>query len=397
MTLPISGNIYWTVNPLYPGVTPISIEHYNEVSMYTDQVTHATYDHVDDSSYTAHGKVNLFESGFISPDIIDRINAVEDTIADLASKVSSRLPVGNIVLWEGRKEDIPDGWVLCDGTNFTPNLLNKFVLGGSTADTYPLHSENANGLASNLATLFSTTNLVTHNHSYFNAYYCENATHSGFVTDTSLGRTYGSNDSDWDNSLAYVNAYTDYAGTNVTASTFANVKPPYIQAYYIMQSYGTGSIKVTVNPPTSGYGYVTINGTKVTSTATYTRGTRLNIKFIVPDSHEVTKYTLNGINIDLDINRVALEDLTIDCATVIKQCNIRVIQPDNGSTAINGTVTTSVNYPYGTSVTALTTPDEDYLVGGYYVTYRGYTNKVSQDAVATYGLDAAIAMAITEE
>lgn len=396
MALPIFGNIYWAVNPLYPGVTPISSTHYDEVVTYVDLVELAADDHAADDSYTAHGPVNLLESGFMTEDIYKRINAIEDAIEGVAEALYNRLPLGTILLWDGKKEEIPDGWVLCDGNNFTPNLVGKMVLGGSTATTYPLHSENATGTAANLASLFDASKLTSHTHSYFNAYYCENATHSSFVTDTSLGKTYGSNDSDWDNSLAYVNAYTDYAGTTVTTSTFSGVMPPYIKTYFIMQSYGSGTIKVTVHPSSSGKGYVTINGTRVDSTATYTRGTRLNIVYVVPDSQEVTKYTLNGKSIDLNISRVAIEDMDIVCENVTKQCNVKVIQPANGATAINGTVTTDVTYPYGTVVTATTTPNEDYLVGGYVITYRGYTKKVSAETVATYGLNRAIEMAISE-
>ena len=39
------------------------------------------------------------------------------------------LPVGSIILWTSGT--IPDGWQVCDGTNGTPNLINKFVRGAS--------------------------------------------------------------------------------------------------------------------------------------------------------------------------------------------------------------------------------------------------------------------------
>jgi len=38
-----------------------------------------------------------------------------------------------IVIWAGAIVDIPAGWQLCDGTEGTPDLRNKFVIGaGST-------------------------------------------------------------------------------------------------------------------------------------------------------------------------------------------------------------------------------------------------------------------------
>lgn len=40
---------------------------------------------------------------------------------------------GMIVLWSGSIASIPSGWYLCDGTNSTPDLRSKFIVGaGST-------------------------------------------------------------------------------------------------------------------------------------------------------------------------------------------------------------------------------------------------------------------------
>ena len=36
---------------------------------------------------------------------------------------------GMIIIWSGAANAIPTGWVLCDGTNSTPNLAGKFVVG----------------------------------------------------------------------------------------------------------------------------------------------------------------------------------------------------------------------------------------------------------------------------
>lgn len=40
------------------------------------------------------------------------------------------MPPGAIILWNGSPANIPAGWVLCDGTNNTPNLQSRFVIGG---------------------------------------------------------------------------------------------------------------------------------------------------------------------------------------------------------------------------------------------------------------------------
>ena len=52
-----------------------------------------------------------------------------DTDAATKGFVNSVVPKGTIVLWSGTIATIPNGWVLCDGTNGTPDLRNRFVVG----------------------------------------------------------------------------------------------------------------------------------------------------------------------------------------------------------------------------------------------------------------------------
>ncbi len=43
------------------------------------------------------------------------------------------IPIGGIALWSGAIVDIPEGWVLCDGNNGTPDLTDKFIVGAGDA------------------------------------------------------------------------------------------------------------------------------------------------------------------------------------------------------------------------------------------------------------------------
>ena len=38
-------------------------------------------------------------------------------------------PIGSIIMWSGATNNIPTGWVLCDGKNGTPDLRGRFVIG----------------------------------------------------------------------------------------------------------------------------------------------------------------------------------------------------------------------------------------------------------------------------
>jgi hypothetical protein len=43
------------------------------------------------------------------------------------------MPLGGIILWSGSVATIPPNWQLCDGTNGTPNLRDRFVVGAGTS------------------------------------------------------------------------------------------------------------------------------------------------------------------------------------------------------------------------------------------------------------------------
>lgn len=39
------------------------------------------------------------------------------------------VPVGGIIMWSGPVGQVPPGWALCDGTQGTPDLRGRFVIG----------------------------------------------------------------------------------------------------------------------------------------------------------------------------------------------------------------------------------------------------------------------------
>ena len=43
--------------------------------------------------------------------------------------VASAIPAGVITMWSGTIATIPGGWYLCNGSNSTPDLRNKFIIG----------------------------------------------------------------------------------------------------------------------------------------------------------------------------------------------------------------------------------------------------------------------------
>jgi hypothetical protein len=53
-------------------------------------------------------------------------------IATTAFVLANAIPSGLISMWYGTIATIPTGWVLCNGSNGTPDLRNKFVIGAHT-------------------------------------------------------------------------------------------------------------------------------------------------------------------------------------------------------------------------------------------------------------------------
>ncbi|EGW42612.1 hypothetical protein [Bilophila sp. 4_1_30] len=54
-------------------------------------------------------------------------------LPQLLNRLEEAVPTGFIGMWSGSASTIPTGWALCDGTNGTPNLTDRFILGAGKA------------------------------------------------------------------------------------------------------------------------------------------------------------------------------------------------------------------------------------------------------------------------
>jgi hypothetical protein len=81
----------------------------------------------------------------------------------------SFIPPGGIMMWSGTIGTIPSGWSLCDGTNGTPNLADRFVRGAGPT-LLPGGTGGANQVTLTVNNLYPHTHTVTqasdgaHNH-----------------------------------------------------------------------------------------------------------------------------------------------------------------------------------------------------------------------------------------
>lgn len=85
----------------------------------------------------------------IANDFPDRIRAIP----------TQTIPTGVIVMWSGAANAIPSGWALCNGSNGTPDLRNRFIVGaGST------YNVGATGGADTV--MLTVAQMPSHYHSY---------------------------------------------------------------------------------------------------------------------------------------------------------------------------------------------------------------------------------------
>jgi len=97
----------------------------------------------------------------------------------LATPEPSPIPsVEPIIMWSGKVADIPNGWQLCDGTNNTPDLRDRFIQGVDTGEL-PGQTSGSHEVTLTVDNLskhkhkFTTDPAGAHDHGFDDAYYEE--------------------------------------------------------------------------------------------------------------------------------------------------------------------------------------------------------------------------------
>lgn len=97
------------------------------------------------------------------PVLNEELRQQDTSIKSNATDISINTPSGIIVLWSGAITDIPTGWNLCDGTNGTPNLTDRFVIhadsdSGGTNDV----GDTGTGTANHIHTMVNSGTTWNH-------------------------------------------------------------------------------------------------------------------------------------------------------------------------------------------------------------------------------------------
>ena len=177
-------------------------------------------------------------------------------IASCAFAIANGVPSGCILIWSGATTSIPTGWVLCNGSNGTPDLRDRFVIGagsnyavgatgGSKDAVVVAHSHTISGTDINHTHFFSAyTGGQTADHTH-GIPFGPRAGSGAAVSDSQGGAgpigTYGtSNDHQHfvQGDTGYMNGGGTHSHTMNTvgvSGTNANL-PPYYALAYIMKS-----------------------------------------------------------------------------------------------------------------------------------------------------------------
>lgn len=146
------------------------------------------------------------------------------------------VPKGGIIMWHGSVDDIPKGWALCNGSNGTPDLSGKFIIGAGVR--YRVDSTGGEERVT-----LSTSEMPAHRHSvslkeagdHAHTYKVDTGAHGDFGTGLmGTGK--------WDN-LANGMAPTTSAGSHSHDATISstgnssshNNLPPYYALCFIMK------------------------------------------------------------------------------------------------------------------------------------------------------------------
>jgi hypothetical protein len=143
------------------------------------------------------------------------------------------IPSGGIFLWSGSIGSIPAGYVLCNGTNGTPDLRDRFVVGAGS--TYAVNSTG--GSADSVVVSHTHAATVTDPGHFHRSGMVTNAGDNAYGTDGSLNSIFGSSagvgsackTETKTTGISVANASAGVSGTN------ANL-PPYYALCYIMKT-----------------------------------------------------------------------------------------------------------------------------------------------------------------
>jgi len=195
------------------------------------------------------------------------------TSVGYAFTAGNGVPKGGIIMWSGSVASIPEGWALCDGTNGTPDLRDRFVVGagsgyavgatGGSANINVSHSHVINDHTHGInATDTNHSHNDDHNHNIQHQHYVSrvnDGTHNGSGRGMSAGSDYSGytgwwpqegtisnskNEQGFGSTTGWMNQNWSHShtmggasdrGTDSRLSGAQDIRPPYYALAFIMK------------------------------------------------------------------------------------------------------------------------------------------------------------------
>ena len=137
------------------------------------------------------------------------------------------VPSGGIIMWSGAVSAIPSGWVLCDGSNSTPDLRSRFIVGASGDGSNNVTFDANTGAVSSNYSVGVTGGSVAHQ---LTVAEMPSHTHTEGVNVNSSGQDQaGSGSGDNDNTATQNSGSTG-------GDDFHENRPPYFALAFIMKT-----------------------------------------------------------------------------------------------------------------------------------------------------------------
>ena len=156
------------------------------------------------------------------------------TTSFVATAVAASFPSGGIIMWSGSIAAIPSGWVICDGTNSTPDLRDRFIVGAGSSYAVAAAGGSANATLvahSHSGSISgSTGGAGGHSHNITLSSQTGAGTQPLGATNNSAGT--GSTQAVGDHSHSFSGSFTTSSAGS--SATNANL-PPYYALAYIMK------------------------------------------------------------------------------------------------------------------------------------------------------------------
>jgi hypothetical protein len=150
------------------------------------------------------------------------------TTAFVTTAVGASFPTGGIILWSGSIAAIPSGWALCNGSNGTPDLRNRFIVGAGSTYAVAATGGSADAIVVSHTHTGTTVSAGTHNHTV--------TTNAAQVTPNEGGDAGGGYQGLQTSTTSSAGAHTHTFTTDSSGSSGTNANlPPYYALAYIMK------------------------------------------------------------------------------------------------------------------------------------------------------------------